>query len=114
MAEVWGFTPTDLYVETLSFPVIVSATSPQTVIVGRVTSTPIRSFKLRHSTVTTAEANSMASIYTACRGALIPFSFVDPNTNFAYQVRFDGSLRLEMFQPDLLRTNELTFIVVTS
>jgi len=110
----WNWEPSDLYVETLTAPVIVSAVSPQEVFVGRVTDQAVRSFRLRHSIVTTAEANSMAAVFTAVRGALLPLVFVDPNTSRPYLVRFDSALRLEMFDPRYLRTAEIKFVVVTS
>ena len=56
----------------------------------------------------------MAAFYTARQGPFEAFIFRSPSDSRTYLVRFPESLTLELWNPSLYRTSELTFTEVVS
>lgn len=112
---VFSYVPQEVLGETLTADVRLTMVSPQAEISGRVTPTLLRTFHLRYTAVTTAEAASMSAFFTAQQWAYQAFTFINPNDARSYQVRFDTALRPVHFQADRLRAGgELVLVVVTS
>jgi len=112
---IWSYVAQQVLGETLTADVRVTAVSPQAEVSGRPSMNFLRSFRLRYTAVTTAEAASMAAFFAAQQGAFQAFTLISPNDQRSYQVRFDTALRPAHFQANLLQSGgELVFVVVTS
>lgn len=111
---VWPYPPQVVLNETLEAPMRRTASAPRTLGANAVAGDMRRAFRLRYSTVDSAEASGMAAFFTDRRGGFEPFTFVNPNDQYPYAVRFAADLTLDFFSPGLLRTGaELTFVVVS-
>lgn len=107
----WGYTPQNVFAESVTYDVRVAVVTPATRTVGLASPNGIRAFRLQYGVVTSSDLAGMAAFYTARRGPFESFSWINPNDHRAYAVRFDGAMRAELFTPGLWR-GEVAFEVV--
>jgi len=111
---IWSYAPQEILAETLTADLRLITLTPQAEVSGRITTNLRRAWRLRYTAVTTAECASMAAFYATQQGAYLPFTFISPNDQRSYQVRFDAAFIPELFQPDLLALGGDLLLVTTS
>jgi hypothetical protein len=110
----WPYPPQLVLTETLVAPTRRSSSAPRTINVGGIAADLQRSFRLRYTAIDSAECSGMADFFLARRGGFEAFTFVNPNDQFPYAVRFATDLTLDFFTPALFRAGgELVFMVVS-
>lgn len=111
---LWSFIPQDTFTEFLASPGNAVTVGPQTQITGKASPSFVRSFELHYTVVTSDQCRQMVQFFYDRRGAFLPFDFVNPNDQRVYQVRFDPSMRAELFTPAYFLVEGLTLTVVRS
>lgn len=111
---VWTFVPQDVYEEGFTAPVVVNDVGPRADVAGVAALGLTRTFLLNYTIVTSEDCQGMAAFYRGQRGSFIPFAWINPNDQRAYFVRFEESMRLELFTPVYFRSNGLRFVSVDS
>lgn len=114
MPPIWSYTPQGILAETLTADVRRVTLSPQAEISGQVTPALMRSWRLRYTAISTAECSSMAAFYAAQQGSYLPFTFISPNDQRSYEVRFAAAFVSELFQADRLALGADLLLVATS
>lgn len=111
---VWPYPPQAVLSETLEAPMRRNSSAPRTIQANGIAADMQRAFRLRYTVVDSAEASGMAQFFEDRRGGFEAFTFINPNDQFPYAVRFASDLTLDFFAPAMLRTGtELTFVVVS-
>src|SRR5581483_7542536 len=105
----WPYPPQEVLAETLTADARLGPVGPRAMTAGALTSDLVRGFRLTYGIVTSEDADGMARFFCARRGSYEAFQWVNPNDARVYLVRFDTSMRLEMFTPGLLRSGMIQF-----
>lgn len=109
---VWSYVPTESVVEEIHAGARGIQWGGRPAVWTATTSNQLRRFTLSFGPCTTsAECNSMLAFFRARNGAFDPFVWQSPIDSRTYQVRFDSSLRADLFTPGLFRSGgQLAFI----
>lgn len=107
----WSYYPQQVLTETLTADVRAATPSPLASIVGRSTDNVFRRWRLQYGLIPGDQACSMAAFYKGVQGPWAPFSWQNPNDLATYTVRFDGSMRLELFTPVFWRLGQDVVLV---
>lgn len=112
--STWPYPPQTVLTETLAVPVRRNTIGLRHDIVAPRSPTYTRAFRLRYTTIDSAEAAGMWAFLQARRGGFEPFDFVNPNDHSAYRVRCLDASALSLYSPGLYSAGtELTFVVVS-
>lgn len=111
---VWSYQPQETLTETLASPVRATEVAPGSVVTGRVASTFLREWRLRHTLVETATVTSMAAFFDAQQGPFLAFQWTNPNDATTYTVRFGSGMSRDLFEPGRIRLGEVVLTQVTS
>lgn len=111
---VWSYTPQEVLFETIVMPVRTAPVAPGTFVHGRVTDNFTREVRLRYVVTDSIACGSMAAFFDTQNGPAYAFDWRNPNDEVLYRVRFGSEMRVEMFQPGLLRTGEVVFVILVN
>lgn len=109
---VWSYVPQGVLTDTLRTPGRTIQIAPQTFVSGTLVNSTPRYYDLQFQTVESIVANSMMGFFQDRRGAYEAFDW--SYEGITTRVRFDTSMTMDMFQPGLLRTGGIRFVVVAS